>query len=102
MNLLEIKCSDTYVEDKSQINEQAAYVKEKFEYLLDISVKTMYLSYLSIFQKPKKFAKLNKSRTFLYDIMNDKFVDFEQKEYKIFPILKDAIVYYPEEKLILE
>ena len=102
MNLLQIKCSDTYVEDKSQINEQAAYVKEKFEYLLDISVKTMYLSYLSIFQKPKKFAKLNKSRTFLYDIMNDKFVDFEQKEYKIFPILKDAIVYYPEEKLILE
>ena len=96
MNLLQIKCSDTYEEDKSQINEKASYVKEKFEFLLDISVKAMYLSYLSIFQKHKKFAKLNKSRTFLYDIKNDKFVDFDKKEYKNFPILKDEIVYYPE------
>lgn len=51
---------------------------------------------------PKKFANHNKSRTFLYDIMNDKFLDFEKKEYKTFPILPDSIIYYPEEKGIME
>ena len=102
MNLLQIKCSDTFKEDKSKINEQAAYVKEKFEFLSGISIKKMYLSFLSIYQRPKKFVESNKSRSFLYNIIDDKFVDFYNNEYINFPILTDSIIYFPEEKLVIE
>jgi hypothetical protein len=64
MNLLQIKVSDKFKEDEKNIKYQVQYVKKKFEYLLSISISESYLTYLSINQKPKKFALNNKYKTF--------------------------------------
>jgi hypothetical protein len=92
MNLLQIKVSDKFKEDEKNIKYQVQYVKKKFEYLLSISISGTYLKYLSIYQKPKKFALNNKYKTFLYNIMEDKFVNFEKIEYKSFPFLDGALI----------
>lgn len=101
MNLVQIKCSDTYKEEKDNLIFQVEYVKHKFEYLLQISINSTYLSYLSIFEKPKLFAESNKSRTFLYNLNTKKFVDFSNNEYKKFPILKASIIYGVGESKII-
>ena len=102
MDLIQIKCSDSYKEDKKELIFQITYVKEKFSYLLNIEIGNIYLSYLSIFQKPKKFAESNKRRVFLYNIITDKFVNFENVEYKAFPILADSLVYSAEDSNCLK
>ena len=57
--------------------------------------------YLSIFELPKKFALKNKDKTFLYNINEEKFVDFNNKEYKNFPILQGAIIQNLDESFFL-
>ena len=57
--------------------------------------------YLSIFELPKKFAFKNKDKTFLYNINEEKFVDFNNKEYKNFPILPGAIIQNLDESFFL-
>lgn len=101
MNLIQVKCSDTYKENIEEIKSQVPYVKDKFSYLLNIQVNNIFLSYLSIYQKPKKFANSNKDRSFLYNIMTDKFVNFNNEEYTEFPILEDSIIYLDEESNII-
>ena len=101
MILIQIKCSDSYKEDKKELVPQATYVKEKFEYLLNIKINNIYVTYLSIYEKPKKFANDNKNRTFLYNINEDKFVGFDGVEFKKFPILEDSIIYTVDESNIL-
>ena len=101
MNLIQIKCSDSFKENTEEVIPQVTYVKNKFSYLLNININNAYLSYLSIFQKPKTFAKNNKHKTFLYDIMEDKFVDFKGNEYKRFPVLEKSIIYLSGESTIL-
>ena len=64
MNLIQIKCSDSFKENTEEVIPQVTYVKNKFSYLLNININNAYLSYLSIFQKPKTFAKNNKHKTF--------------------------------------
>ena len=101
MNLVQIKCSNSYKENQKELQYQVIYVKEKFQFLLKIQIKNLYVSYLSIYQKPKHFAESNKSRTFLYDIMKDKFVNFNGQEYTQFPLLKNSIIYSKMESNIL-
>ena len=101
MDLIQIKCSDTYSPKEDEIIYQVKYVKVKFEYLLNIKIGKTYLSYLSIYQLPKKYASDNQEKSFLYDIYLDKYVDFEGNEYKKFPILNGAIIYDEEEYDIL-
>ena len=92
--LLQIKCSDDFKENIGELRLQAQYVKEKFSFLLNISVINTYVSYISIAQKPKAFAEKFRNKTFLYDIQRDKFVNFDGKEYEKFPILNDSIIYF--------
>ena len=92
--LLQIKCSDDFKENIGELRLQAQYVKEKFSFLLNISVINTYVSYISIVQKPKAFAEKFRNKTFLYDIQRDKFVNFDGKEYEKFPILNDSIIYF--------
>ena len=100
MNLLQIKCSDTFKENNNLIY-QIAYVKEKFSYLLNISISSMYYCYLSIYQKPKLFAFSHKEKTFLYDLKKEIFVDFDGKEYGEFPIMEGAVIHEVEETEII-
>ena len=98
MNLIQVKCSDNFKENKEEeLIPQVTYVKHKFSYLLNIEINNIYLSYLSIYQIPKKFAKSNQSRSFLYNIQTDKFVNFQNEEYTEFPILVDSIIYLDKE-----
>ena len=92
--LLQIKCSEDFKENIRELRLQAQYVKEKFSFLLNISVINTYVSYISIAQKPKAFAEKFRNKTFLYDIQRDKFVNFDGKEYEKFPILNDSIIYF--------
>ena len=101
MNLLQIKFSDTFKEDIEILKYQVSYVKENFSYLFNISISCIYLSYLSIYKKPKLFASSNKERTFLYDTKKDIFVDFDGQEYGEFPILNGATIYRVEESVII-
>ena len=92
MNLIQVKCSDSYKENNDELKEQLLYIKNKFKYLLNIEINNVFIYYLSIFQKPKSFASSNRERTFLYNVMTDKFVDFDNKEYKNFPFLTGAYI----------
>jgi hypothetical protein len=94
MILIQIKCSKGFKENINELRLQAQYVKEKFSFLLNISVINTYVSYISIAQKPKAFAETYRNKTFLYDINEDKFVNFDGKEYEKFPILNDSIIYF--------
>lgn len=94
MILIQIKCSKGFKENINELRLQAQYVKEKFSFLLNISVLNTYVSYISIAQKPKAFAETYRNKTFLYDINEDKFVNFDGKEYEKFPILNDSIIYF--------
>lgn len=100
--LLQIKCSDDFKENIGELRLQAQYVKEKFSFLLNISVINTYVSYISIAQKPKAFAEKFRYKTFLYDIQRDKFVNFDGKEYEKFPILNDSIIYFSFDFEIVE
>ena len=100
--LLQIKCSDDFKENIGELRLQAQYVKEKFSFLLNISVINTYVSYISIAQKPKAFAEKFRNKTFLYDIQRDKFVNFDGKEYEKFPILNDSIIYFSFDFEIVE
>ena len=100
--LLQIKCSDDFKENIRELRLQAQYVKEKFSFLLNISVINTYVSYISIAQKPKAFAEKFRNKTFLYDIQRDKFVNFDGKEYEKFPILNDSIIYFSFDFEIVE
>ena len=100
--LLQIKCSDDFKENIGELRLQAQYVKEKFSFLLNISVINTYVSYISIAQKPKAFAEKFRNKTFLYDIERDKFVNFDGKEYEKFPILNDSIIYFSFDFEIVE
>lgn len=100
--LLQIKCSDDFKENIRELRLQAQYVKEKFSFLLNISVINTYVSYISIAQKPKAFAEKFRYKTFLYDIQRDKFVNFDGKEYEKFPILNDSIIYFSFDFEIVE
>ena len=102
MILLQIKCSDDFKENIGELRLQAQYVKEKFSFLLNISVINTYVSYISIAQKPKAFAEKFRYKTFLYDIQRDKFVNFDGKEYEKFPILNDSIIYFSFDFEIVE
>ena len=92
MNLIQVKCSDSYVENNDELFEQLSYIKNKFVYLLNIEINNVFIYYLSIKQKPKKFASSNSKRAFLYNVKTDKFIDFFDKEYKKFPFLTDALI----------
>ena len=101
MILIKVKCSDSYIENKEELLNNIFYVKEKFSYLLNIEINKIYYSYLSVFQKPKNFANTNQNKTFLFDLITEKFIDFEGNEYNKFPFLKDSIIYQTEESKIL-
>ena len=101
MNLVQVKCSDSYIEKKEELIPQITYVKHKFSYLLNIQIKNVFLLYLSIYQKPKNFALSNSYRAFLYNIQTDKFVDFDNNEYKEFPFLPDSIIYLNSDSIII-
>ena len=102
MNLIQVKCSDSYKEkSEEELIPEIIYVKNKFSYLLNIEIKNIFLLYLSIFQKPKSFASSNKQRSFLYNVQTDKFVDFENNEYKEFPFLAEAVIYCDDDSIIL-
>ena len=92
MHLIQIKVSDSYVENEDELIYQVAYSKEKYRYLLKVDINQSYVSYLSIYQLPKIFANTHQNKTFLYDIMKDKFVNFKGIEYEKFPILCSAIM----------
>ena len=49
----------------------------------------------------KNFALKNKDKTFLYHIKEEKFVDFNNNEYKNFPILPGAIIKNLDECIFL-
>lgn len=102
MHLIQVKCSDFYKENKDDLISQVIYVRNKFSFLLNIGINNAFLSYLSIYQKPKKFATSNQSRTFLYNIKTDKFVNFKNVEYKNFPELEDAIIYFGKDSLLIK
>ena len=80
---------------------QVNYVKRKFEFLLNIKINNSYVTYLSIYQKPKIFATKNKEKSFFYDIKKDEFVDFDGNKYEEFPILPNSIIYLEEESKIV-
>jgi len=101
MILIKVKCSDSYIENKEDLLNKIFYIKEKFSYLLNIEINKIYYTYLSVFQKPKKFANANKDKTFLFDLITEKFINFEDYEYNKFPLLKDSIIYETEESKIL-
>ena len=92
MNLIQVKCSDSYVEkNEEELIPQIIYVFNKFSYLLKIKIKNIFLLYLSIYQKPKIFADSNRDKSFLYNVKTDKFVDFDNKEYKEFPFCQNQL-----------
>lgn len=102
MNLIQIKCSDSYVEtNEEELIRQIIYVTNKFSYLLNIRIKNVFLVYLSIYQKPKRFAQSNKDKSFLYNVQTDKFVDFNNTEYKKFPLLPNSIIYFDNYSVII-
>lgn len=43
----------------------------------------------------------NSYRAFLYNIQTDKFVDFDNNEYKEFPFLPDSIIYLNSDSIII-
>ena len=92
MELIQIKCSDNYIEDEKKIPFQVQYVKIKFIYLLNIDIMNCYLKYLSIFELPKSFVTKNKDKSFLYNINENKFVDFSNNEYINYPNLPESII----------
>ena len=51
-----------------------------------------YLKYLSIFELPKSFVTKNKDKSFLYNINENKFVDFSNNEYINYPNLPESII----------
>ena len=101
MNLIQIKCSDTFTIDEVSLPFQVEFIKQKFSILFNINICESYVLYLSIFELPKKFALKNKDKTFLYNINEEKFVDFNNKEYKNFPILPGAIIQNLDESFFL-
>ena len=102
MNLIQVKCSNSYVEKKEEeLIPQIIYVYNKFSYLLKIKIKNIFLLYLSIYQKPKFFAESNSDKSFLYNVKTDKFVDFNNIEYKEFPFLPDSIIYFDTDSIII-
>ena len=90
-----------FYEKKEELIPQITYVKHKFSYLLNIQIKNVFLLYLSIYQKPKNFALSNSYRAFLYNIQTDKFVDFDNNEYKEIPFLPDSIIYLNSDSIII-
>ena len=87
MNLIQIECSDTFIIHEVILPLQIEFIKHKFSILFNINICESYVLYLSIYEFPKNFALKNKDKTFLYNIKEEKFVDFNNNEYNNFPIL---------------
>ena len=101
MHLIQIKCSDSFIIDEVILPFQVEFIKHKFSILFNINICESYILYLSIYELAKNFALKNKDKTFLYHIKEEKFVDFNNNEYKNFPILPGAIIKNLDECIFL-
>ena len=102
MHLIKIKVSEIYIENEDELIYQVAYAKEKYKYLLKIDINHAYVSYLNNYKLPSNFVKINKNKSFLYDVEKEEFVDFKGNKYEEFPILKYAIINPIELNLLID
>jgi hypothetical protein len=105
INSIQMKCSDEYVideklYDKSQY--EMTYSKNIFQILFNIKICESYITYLSIFEKPKNCAIQNLDKFFFYSIELDNFVDQNNKEINNLPFYNSCFVNFVEEEHILK
>lgn len=73
-----MKCSDSYSINEELLRNnryEMTHLKYKPEYLLKINIIVSYITYLTIYDIPKKCAKNNLDKFFYFDRKNLRFVD---------------------------
>ena len=88
MNSLQMKCSNGFVIDDKLLRNnryEMTYLKYKFEKLFDIEIIESYITYLSIYDIPKKCAFNNRDKFFYYKRDDKTFVDIFERKIKQFP-----------------
>ena len=104
LNSIQMKCSDTYVIDEDLLKKntfEMTYVKNKFEILFNINIKSSYITYLTIKEEPKNFANSNESKCFYYSINLDQLVDKNNEEINEIPLYEDCFIHFIDDEIIL-
>ena len=105
LNSIQMKCSDTYIIDENLLKKntfEMTYVKNKFEILFDINIKSSFITYLSIKEDPKNCALNNESKFFYYNIELDQLVDKNNNEINELPFYQDCFINFIENEIILK
>ena len=88
INSLQMKCNNSFnIDDELLRNNryEMTYLKYKFEKLFDIKIIESYITYLSIFDIPKKCTLKNRDKFFYYKREDKTFVDMLENKIEQFP-----------------
>ena len=93
LNSLQMKCSDSFSINSELLRNnryEMTHLKYKLEYLFKINITESYITYLSIYDIPKKCAENNRNRFFYFARKNYCFVDEYNNKINKFPFYKDC------------
>ena len=88
LNLLRMKCSDSYSINNKLLKYnryEMTHLKYKLEYIFKINIIESYITYVSLYDIPKKCAEKNRNRFFYFNRKNMTFVDQYNNRIKKFP-----------------
>ena len=95
LNSLQMKCSDNFMINSELLRTnryEMTHLKYKLEYLFNINIIESYITYLSIYDIPKKCAENNSNKFFYFDRKNYLFVDQYKNKIDKFPFYSDCKV----------
>ena len=95
LNSLQMKCSDSFIINSELLRTnryEMTHLKYKLEFLFNINIIESYITYLSIYDIPKKCAENNRNKFFYFDRKNYLFVDQYKNKINKFPFYSDSKV----------
>jgi len=100
LNSLQIKCSDNFHIDEKLLFEnkfEMTYLRNKIKLVLGLDIIKSYITYISIYEKPKKCAEQNKEKFFYYNIKDDRVVDKNNQELSGIPFYEECRIFFVDE-----
>ena len=100
LNSFQIKCSDNFEIDEKLLFEnkyEMTYLRNKIKLIFKINIIKSYITYISIYEKPKLCATKNRDKFIYYSIEDDKVVDKNNQELINIPLYDGCYIPFVDE-----
>ena len=100
LNSFQIKCSDYFeINDKLLFENkyEMSYLRNKIKLMFNLNITKSYITYISIYEKPKLCAKQNEDKFIYYNINDDKVVDKNNQELINIPFYDGCYIPFVDE-----